>query len=329
MTTGSFDRIDANARIDFPALFNDTLSTKVTVMSQNGGGYFDNVVRGEDEGDTEFFGINAQALWEPTDMFEMLVSFDYFDDTTPTRPVTALTQPGEAFCVPGVFDCGAPPQDEDFHRNTTTTLSQDAFVETFAVTLQPRLDINDDHSIQGVFGWRDTDEDAIQEFDGVESDIFATQRPQTMEQLSAELRWHGDWLDGAVQSVLGGFYWDSSYELNQRTTSPVFFGVPMMTGDIVGTRPDFKQETEAYAVFGQVDWNVTDFITITAGGRWLREEKTACGTQAFDLLNIGITTVASYGADGFFLCDSSDPFYLANSVNPLTGVNASQESLPS
>ncbi|MCG8440558.1 MAG: TonB-dependent receptor [Caulobacterales bacterium] len=319
-TVGSFGRADFNGRVNLPSIANDTLSFKLAVNSQNGGGYFENIVRGEDEGDTDYLGFNVAALYEPNENFDMLVSYDYIDDETPTRPVTSLSGPGELFCIPGVFDgCGQPQSQAGFHRDTTTTLDQEAFVETHAITIQPSYQVTDNHRIEGVFGWRDTEEDAIQEFDGVEANLFQTQRPQNLEQLSGEVRLHSDWMDGRVQSVVGAYYFESEYDLSQTTTSLAFFGVPAATGDVVTARPVFKQEQDTWSIFGQVDIDVTDRLGLSLGGRYLEEDKTACGQQRLELLDLGVVPVATYGADGFFVCDASDATFQPTTIDPNTG----------
>ena len=42
--------------------------------------------------------------------------------------------------------------------------------------------------------------------------------------------------------------------------------------------PLYSQEVESTAVFGQVDWDITDRLMVSVGGRWLDEEKDACMT---------------------------------------------------
>lgn len=332
VTYGEFDRLDINATINSNSFANDTLSFKGTLMYQDGGGYFENDVRGRDEGDTDFLGLTGMMLWEPTDTFSAWLSVDYFDDETPTRPVTSLTQSGEvfdAFCgLAGL--CGGLPSDEDYHRSPTTTLRQDAFVETTAVTLNANWAVNDSHELFLVAGWRDTEEDAIQEFDGIganapgfplDGDFFWTQRPQNLEQTSFELRLHSDWADGRVKTVFGGYYLDAEYDLEQVTTSLLFFGVPGADGfsGIFSSQPQFKQESEAWALFGQVDVNLSDNWLLSVGARYTDEQKKACGTARFDFGLGAPVTVTSYGSTDLSFCNANDPTYVGNIIDPATG----------
>lgn len=311
---GRFDQVDARAVLNFPSIAGDTLATKLSLTYQDGGGYFKNVSRGKDEGDTEFLGVTFSALWEPSEDFEAVLTLDYFDDDTPTRPVTSLTQPGELFCQPPAFPigCGEPKTNGTWHRRPTTTLDQKAFVETKAATLNASWQLTDAHKLVLVSGWRDMDEDAVQEFDGVAAPVFWTRRPQTSDQLSAELRLESDF-GASVRSVFGAYYFNNEYELNQRTDSPAFFGDPTAPGGIAYSARNFTQEVDAYAVFGQVDWNVTDRWILSLGGRYSREKKTAAGTEFLFFNGVGLVPIISYGND------PSRPAYEDEYQDPLTG----------
>jgi len=322
VTVGEYDRLDANLRIDLPAVLNDTLSFKGTVMYQSGGGYFRNVTRKKDEGNNDFLGFTAMALWEPTDNFSAWLTYDHFDDKTPTRPVTSLTQPGEAFSFAG----GRPPSDSDYHLHPTTSFKQDAFVRTDAITLNAEWQLNDANGLYAVVGWRDTKEDAFQEFDGVALDLFRTQRPQTSDQTSVELRWQGSYLDDRLKTVLGLYWMENSYELQQVTTSYAFFGPPGGENTVINTtQPQFRQDSSTQAVFGQIDWDITDNFMLTLGARASKEEKEACGTQRLELVGVGLVTVSSTGKPGFAYCNASDAYYQSTYVDPVTGLTKTQK----
>lgn len=275
ITYGRFDLLDARASLNLPKL-GDSLATKFSVIRSTGGGYFWNETRNEREGEANLTSLTGMATWTPTDNFTLDVVYEYVLDKTESLPHTALTQPGTLFCSPDftLAGCGQPPSNVSYHRNTRTAVAQPARLETHAVTLNGKLDLNENHSLEGVFGWRDTDEEAVTKWDGVEAFLFMTERPQTLEQWSGELRWHGNWMEDRVKSVLGVYYFDSSYDLAQRSLSPIFFGG---LGPLVEQRTSFGQSTKSFAVFGQLDFSITRDLTVTVGGRWLDEKKRACG----------------------------------------------------
>jgi iron complex outermembrane receptor protein len=299
VNVGRFSQIDARAVLDFGAALDGKLAAKLAVVRQDGGGYFENVSRRQDEGDTDFTGVSFSTLWRPNDALELWLTLDYFDDETPTRPVTALTADGEAFCLPALGPqfaggCGRPKGDTGWHRSPTTTLDQQAFVETKAVTLNSSWRLSDAHKVVSVTGWRDMEDDALQEFDGVAAPVFWTQRPQTSDQISEELRLESEWNE-RLKSVIGLYYFNNEYELNQRTFSPAFFGDPTAPMGIAFTARNFTQEVDAYAGFAQFDWNLTDRLILSLGGRYSKEEKTASGTEFLQINGVGLVPVVSYG----------------------------------
>ena len=124
--------------------------------------------------------------------------YDDIDDDTPVRPVTCLTEGNELFSSGTLlglptdyfFTAGqcANKKDEDFHRDTYTSSSQDASVEVESYTINASWEIGDAHKMVLVYGDREMEETSLQEFDGFSFDAFRVSRPQTEEQQSLELR---------------------------------------------------------------------------------------------------------------------------------------------
>ncbi len=315
LNAGRFEQLDARGVLNFAPALDRKLATKISLVRQDGGGYFRNVSRSVDEGDTDFTGATFSALLTPNESSEYWLTLDYFDDKTPTRPVTALTAVGELFCgatPPANAGCGRPKGDANYHRSPTTTLDQQAFVKTKAITLNAKWQLSDVQRLVAVAGWRDVEDDALQEFDGVAGSVFWTQRPQESDQSSIELRLESDWND-AVRSTAGLYYFTNEYTLNQRTFSPAFFGNPTAPMGIAFAARNFTQDVDAYAAFAQVDWDVTDQLTLSLGGRYSREEKTAAGTEFLQINGVGLVPQISYGNE------PSRPAYVRTYVDPTTG----------
>ena len=259
-------------------------SVKLSATSIKGGEYIDNPSRGTTDGENDLTTFAADILWAPTDNFDLRLIYDRIDDETPTRPVVALTAPGEAF---GAF-CGdncAVGKTSDALYTTFTTQEQFAALRTDSYTVHANWQFAEDHKLALIFGDRQTDELARNEFDGVAADIFWTDRPTEENQTSYELRLESDWSD-SLRSTVGVFFWDGDYTLQQNTG---LFNIvnPLVPGSSDGqpksllnltTSPLYHQEVESTAVFGQVDWDITDRLMLSLGGRWIDEEKEACMT---------------------------------------------------
>ena len=202
--------------------------------------------------------------------------------------MVSLTTAGEAF---GGFGLGAVGKTSDALYTTYTSQEQYAALRTDAITIHANWQITDNQKLAFVFGDRETDELARQEFDGVAADLFWTDRPTEENQTSYELRLESDWSD-SLRSTVGVFYWDGDYTLQQNTAlfnivTPLMGGAGKDSGNIsIADRyaviytasPLYSQTVETTAVFGQVDWDLTEQLMVSVGGRWLDEEKNACMT---------------------------------------------------
>ena len=177
----------------------------------------------------------------------------------------------------------ANKKDEDFHRDTYTSTSQDASVEVESYTINASWEITDAHKLVLVYGDREMEETSKQEFDGFSFDAFRVSRPQFEEQQSLELRIESDFSWG--QTTIGGFYWESEYDAWQNTFFFAGFDPTNGANPLAGfsDSPRTLHESENTAFFGQVDWNITDRMTLTLGGRYTDEEKTFC--QMFTVPN--------------------------------------------
>ncbi len=267
VTYGRFDQFDIKGVLNLPEIGDGLIKAKIAGVRLDGGGYFFNVTRNEREGDNDLLMITPQITITPSPDLEINLTYDYIDDETPTRPITSLTEANQLFG--GLGGLGAPASDADFHRTTRTADAQPASLKTHSITGNITYEFGDNHQLVAVLNYADTNETAIQEFDAVAPDLFRTSRPQQIDQFSAELRYQGQ--IGSAQVVAGLYYFDSSYNNNQQT---FFFG-----GEVPGT--DYQQNAKSYAAFAQIDWEVVDRLTLTLGGRFLRDEKSACGGTGF------------------------------------------------
>ena len=263
------------------------VSVKLSAASIKGGEYFYNATRNEKEGENDLLMMTADVLFAPNDSFDFRVIYDYFDDDSPTRPLAALTAPGEAFYGLACLNLatGAPTgeclggvnrSDDDLY---TVYTSDDQYSElrTDAITIHANWQFADNHKLAFVFGDRETEEQALNEFDGTSSNVFWTDRPTLENQTSYEFRLESDWSD-SLRSTFGLFLWESDYTLQQNTGVLNNINPIAATVTNYSASPLYHQEVESTAVFGQVDWDVTDRLMLSVGGRWIDEEKEACMT---------------------------------------------------
>ena len=310
ITYGSYDRLDLNAAIDLPAFANDTIKLRGMVNHKSGGGYFKG---GANSGDADFLGFDLSALVEPTDALSILTRVEIIDDNADTPPLSNL-----AIGDPGDFE---------YHRTNRSPVDQTASRNVFAVTVTPTWQINENHTLEAIIAHREGEETAIQDFFGVDGEtafgvpafagqgVFVASRPQEESQFSTEVRLHSNFGD-RLETVLGGYYWNSEYEMAQSTGGlAITLAAPFVTQE-----PRHFHETESWAIFGQMDLDVTDRLGLSLGGRYLEETKAYCGSNGADFTGNGTRTGLSlFGQPGLGICDTSDPLYNNNFIDPVSG----------
>ena len=188
-------------------------------------------------------------------------------------------------------------------------------LETEAATLNMTYDINENLTLVSVSGHRQVNEYRIYDFDASAAPMITIERFNDYEQTSQELR-----LDGAFENAkfTAGVYYFNNEFTQDWITGDAFWGIlfggllrdpalggPGVSGltlcqlgafapvacdseltddDIGGNITQIlyeTQETTSIAAFAQMDYNLTDDLTLTAGLRWTREEKDFVAGQSY------------------------------------------------
>ena len=321
---GEDDQEDIKALINLPAMLNGTLATKISAMNLSGGGYFYNPTRGTSTGHSDVEAYSLSALWNPTPNLQVHLIYDDINDQSDVRPTTCFNGDGDLFPAVGQPRSECDQATSDFHYNTFGSTDQTSSVEVEAITLNIEYDINENNKLVVVYGSREMEETSLQEFDNSALDLFRVSRPQTEEQESLELRLETNYSWG--KTTVGAFLWDSEYDAWQTTW---FFGG-------FNDSPRTQHSTENTAFFAQVDYDLSDKMTLTFGGRWIDEEKSICqvftgrdatGTEAFygnwpgEEAGVTKTTPdARYAIKSWGACDSSLSSTAQNDyTDPATG----------
>jgi iron complex outermembrane receptor protein len=108
------------------------------------------------------------------------------------------------------------------------------------------------------------------------ADTFIIANNGEHDQFSQEIKLTGDFADGAVNYVGGLFYMDEDNTTNftdwvgAKVPDP---GIPTFPVFALNERTPMENSTQSYAVYGQLDWDVTEKLGLLAGGRYTDEEK--------------------------------------------------------
>ena len=253
-------------------------------------GYYENKQIGRDVGRNDYQSYGANVLWTPTDTFELEYTGQFEETDQDTPPLLNTGQPRHLFCsaygycspnenstITGdrreTANIGYIPPDPGGAVIAFSTPDQAREAEMAATfdadthIIEARWQATEALSVDYVFGSYETDETIISNWDGTPDFLYGTTRPATYEQSTHELRLSWD-NGGAINAVVGAYLWDSEYEIPLR--SWVGFVVPNTILDILQKS---RQESESEALFADVDWRISDKLTLNIGGRYNRDEK--------------------------------------------------------
>ena len=157
-------------------------------------------------------------------------------------------------------------------------------VETQGYTATFRTELGNGMEFVSITDYNELERDYLEDSDASPNPFFHFALKSDMEQFSQEFRLSGEtesmrWVTGAYYmnyegdlytgGVAGGF----AREAFQDSTVPSEFGFDS----------PFSTETESTAVFGQVEFDLSEALTLTAGLRWSKEEKSTQFDQYYSL----------------------------------------------
>jgi len=269
---GSDDLFDAKAVLNFP--LGDMFSGKLGFATQQDGSSRDNSTINDDVGNADNTEFNATLLFEPNDKFSSVFTYVYYEDQNDGVPLqnrasfnadNPVNPAPDLPCLLGF--CGDDVNDietmsQDFY-------SRDIDFEWDSYTLNMEYDLGIG-AVVGILGYQETDESVPTDFDATPLNFFHTLRDQDSEQTTAEIRFaSSDELSEKFDFVAGFFWVEDEYQLDQRTSIAAFGG----QAGALFQNPNADHDREAWALFGEFHYNITDKWMLTLGGRYTEEEK--------------------------------------------------------
>lgn len=240
--------------------------------------------------------------WQVNEDLDVLLRGEYSrtrDDSQANVPWNACRQdPATAVPLPGTFVtgvndlvidatanvfqdvataralCAKPIKGQSFKVSHNQELGNFADFDVWGLSANVSYDVADLGRFTYIGSYRSVEEDVYNDFDTTPYFIFETRRGQDHWQFSQELRFNAD-LSEDFELVLGAYYFEQDYDLKQDT-----FG--LLAGPTQHIFGRSQQRHRNVAVFGQLDYQVTEELVLIAGLRWDSEKKKFdhCGVGA-------------------------------------------------
>lgn len=267
---GRFDTVDIEGTINVP-ISKDTLAARINVKDFSSDGNIENVNPVGGGNDSEYQYVRAQVLWTPTEQLSINFTYSNANENVGMRegiPSGVLTPFGNVLYGDTAEDDGVgffPQNDSKVNFNFPQNVGTD-FEYSIA-----RLDYDFANlRFTSITGYMESDFFLQGDIDGGATDYFREYRTIPRESVTQEFRLQSTG-DSSLQWNLGFYYSDDEGFIDNKTyvASARIFGLP--NGFLIDSEESFSS-TEVYAVFGQVDYSLTDRLVLSAGGRYSEEE---------------------------------------------------------
>jgi outer membrane receptor protein involved in Fe transport len=340
MSYGNYDMYSLQGALNIP-MVEDTMAARITGAVRKRDGYVEALDgNGQGLGDTnevDQMMIRGQIGWETTSGFAGRLIADYSEsDASVGAAIEVQQSPVETGGLFGLVGLGprggmsAPdvaigPNQTDVAQDAVDNLTASAnFLPTpssqqAGITAELSYELGDNVDAIYIGSYRDYD--AIEAYDSDFSGIDVLNvnaSPVSINTMTHELRFQGDFMDGRFSWLVGGYYSDEeiaqtvNFELGEdygELVGALFFAptggalganpLTVFTGvDPAGTRNanNYSQDSESFSLFTHNVFDVTDALSVTVGLRYSDESKKGAFSQGENTNRLCPATLASIGA---------------------------------
>lgn len=300
VTGGSYERYTVKATADLP--LTDQVLTKFSGYVVHDRGYLKNITTGDWFNGESSYGLRGDVRLLPTDRLTIDLAAEY---TRNSGTYTGLRNvPGTNPYIAGattrpVFyeSASGLPTTSCTDNNVATLLSVGAgncnLSENVAISANANYEL-DNGSLTYIFGYRHLDQGYITEYNASAANKYAgyiITDNGTHEQWSNELKYNADLFGDRVHLVTGLFYLNEKSDDRQTSFSGGSTAFRLVQDQ------HLLPKTETGAVYAQADFDLTDQLTLTAGGRYTIETKKVgyLASEEFPGFGYDSAAVSAYG----------------------------------
>lgn len=274
-TYGRFDQVEVRGFVSTG--LTDTLKVRLSGMAVNSGPWQKSYTRDDELGAKRQFAGRFLAEWDPTEDLTLTVNVNGWvdkSDTLAAQLIEVFPQHPSVVHVPYDSYPRAPANSRaaDWDANPPHALRRDD--NFFQASVRADYALTTELRLTSLTSWSRFNQEFGQDADGTAIQNFSLFNKGYARSFSQELRLAGDY-DG-VKFVVGGNYdrhraYDTTfYDYEFSSTRFALLGVK-----------DFfsraEQPIRTYALFGNVDYSLTDQLTLHGGLRYTKDDRSYIG----------------------------------------------------
>ncbi|MCF8473556.1 MAG: TonB-dependent receptor [Emcibacter sp.] len=264
---GTYSQIDGVVSASVP--LSDTLRIGGAIASLNRNGFGENITTGVDNYDKKILAFRGSLEFEPSEDVFIRISGDYSDDDSNPRY-------GHR---PYVGAYGSDPVLSDVYDTTAgaatnaSTAGIDGNNEVKAKGIHGLLEwsLNENVILKSITAYREDYTESVIDFDGLAVDDMDAAVIYDNQQFSQEfqLSYSSEKLNG----LIGFYYLDASasndFDVVLGQLGRVYYATELTayTGGVV--------DTKAWSVFGEFSYDFTEDLSLTLGGRYTNDKRSA------------------------------------------------------
>lgn len=286
ITVGNYEHLQFEGAVGGP--LSSTVSARLAVQTVDHAGYGRNISFDQGIDDEHSRAVRGKILFEPVDRFSLKLTADYSnrDDASGNRHALEPHQGNPSvtprpYAIGGVF----PTNQRDIAGFPVRYQR-----EIYGVSGEANWEFADKLTLTSVTGYRGVNFQLKTNSEGSTSLLSPQYLAEYSEQFSQELRVAAD-LSG-LRLIVGGYYFNekidgvtfTQFDGNAARPGPppiVALGTPGVI--YYGAQFGGRLKTDAYALFGQADIDITDQLQLVLGGRYSQESKQVDEYNIIDL----------------------------------------------
>ena len=317
LTFGNYH--DAVGRVSVTGPLSETLAVRLSGSIDSQEGYLTNTTTGDDVNNRHRYSTRADLLWNAADNISVRVIGDYNDIRETCCGVVSLYNgPATQFIgAPAPFGLGKPISDPATMFNNDIVFNTDPTNHIIGKGISAQLDWNVDFAtLTSITAYRNEANRSIQDVDFTGADLANKDQPDSFGTFTQEVRLASrgtgplDWLVGAfyenetlhtgvdttygtdIRAYADGLSGPSSVIPGASNLYTLEYLQSLVTPSIVpgstyfqpgqGISDFYRMYTQSYSIFGQVDYKITERLTLTAGLAYLNDHKRAVSDVVLD-----------------------------------------------
>jgi iron complex outermembrane receptor protein len=283
VTVGDFGQLDVQAAGGMP--LGERAAVRFAASRLSNSGMYDLVRPGQPDdefGAVDVNSLRGQLLWQPSDSFEALLKAHYGQDqseTTGEKPGYVISPFGVPNCPPGAVSgalfngCSDPfgfgqTVDPDFY-DVQFTYPPEQDIDAYGFMLDLTWDLGA-HTLISQTAWDSAERDLQADDDGNFMVFLADTFIADAEWFSQEIRVASNY-GGAINWIGGVNYYSDELNSQLNFAAPDLPPPPGLPP--IGLGQDLQQQTESWAVFGELTWDFLPDWTLRLGLRLTDDER--------------------------------------------------------